>query len=200
MRYVFSKERPILYSAPMVRAILSGEKTQTRRVIKGDWVFDGDESGSGWEAPTCPYGLPGDRLWVRESFALWPEQGEGEGPGIAYRADDESFEPFTSYWRPSIHMPRWASRITLEITGVRLERVQDISDGDILAEGVLGFGRSLGLNFSPRALWIHLWESINGERDEGRYAWDRNPWVYAIDFRRIDTPCAHGTPFANPGT
>jgi hypothetical protein len=185
MRYSFSKERPILYSGAMVRAILSGNKTQTRRVVKGDWLFDGDESGCGWLPPACPHGLIGDQLWVRETFALWPEEGEGEGPGIAYRADDESFDPFTSYWRPSIHMPRWASRIALEITDVRVQQVQDISDEDILAEGVAEYAASLKLSTSPRLAWIHLWEAINGKRCDGRYGWHRNPWVWAITFRTI---------------
>ena len=160
-------ERPILFSAPMVRAILDGRKTQTRRAIKPVPTFNGggachdadalqqDYVEPYWVFPeTCRYGKPGDLLWVRETWgAVSPTDepvplalGQCE---IEYRADlppgctdgpgewpaDESNCPEVPKWRPSIHMPRWASRITLRITDVRVERLQDISDADAQAEG-----------------------------------------------------------------
>ena len=153
------RERPILFSAPMVRAILEGRKTQTRRVVKpqphhgpvgemvclggADWAMDdGDLSGQF----RCPYGVPGDRLWVREAWA--PNEGSaggyiyradvGEGSSGFYQADLKIGEwtHIAPRWRSSIHMPRWASRITLRITDVRVERLQDISEADAIAEGL----------------------------------------------------------------
>lgn len=237
------KERPILFSAPMVRAILAGDKTQTRRIIKNKiyvngFHFDGRDilchidnlppsamlmdarrgkyhytasNLEGWEAE-CPHGQPGDRLWVRETW---------QGPLFdyddmdAYQRDNEAFEtpaycqyradggPTPEYldpndemqckWRPSIHMPRWASRITLEITGVRVERLQDISEQDAIAEGA----RSLPLEMfkceknlparwndddldSARFEFAALWQSINGTS-----SWDANPWVWVVEFKQI---------------
>lgn len=183
------KERPILFSAPMVRAILAGTKTQTRRAVKHpalatlSFVVDcgegwwGDEEGA--VQVCCPYGQPGDRLWARETFYYDQEDAE-----LLYRADGEfdSEQVDSGYkWQSSIHMPRWASRITLEITGVRVERLQDISEGDAKAEGVI----------RPRPLvdddpcthidaFGDLWESINGPG-----SWDKNPWVWVVEFRRV---------------
>lgn len=203
------KERPILFSAPMVRAILAGQKTQTRRMVKpigGDDGFVLQDCGSGWwpyrsddgesaitrdgnETPhSCPYGQPGDRLWVREAWR------HIEG-GVMYDAAGgaiDAFEPETVYradnekrpgpWKPSIHMPRWASRITLEVTGVRVERLCDISEADATAEGTpnslhLSGGRFANENF------CHLWETINGEG-----SWSANPWVWVVKFARIKGP------------
>ncbi len=168
------KERPILFSAPMVRAILEGRKTQTRRIVKDeDWkmVFYDDECDS-WcgsnevdfmndphaKVIKCPYGVPGDRLWVKETFALC----EADGPKWFYRADsdDDGTIPYlvsgaggygggvgamkVDRWKPSIFMPRWASRITLEIEAVRVERLQEISEDGAVAEGVFfkDYGRA----------------------------------------------------------
>jgi hypothetical protein len=127
-----TRERPILFSGPMVRAILAGRKTQTRRTVKGEWTFEGDESGCGWEPPRCPYGVAMDRLWVRETHVI-------AGTGcVFYKANPENDVPFDKRdwaWTPSIHKRREHSRITLEITGVRVERLQEISEEDAAAEG-----------------------------------------------------------------
>ena len=196
-------ERPILFSAPMVRAILAGTKTQTRRVLKGvqpwgvsngkpEWAIAGSE-------PMCPYGQPGDRLWVRETHApqpdcwgsweRWTRGAGGPGPVIHYKASDE--RAWVDRWRPSIHMPRWASRITLEITSVRVERLQAIGQEDARAEGVHrnvdglwsgGVWKHLAQpnRYSdPCNAFCDLWASINGGE-----SWDTNPWVWVVEFKR----------------
>lgn len=194
------KEHPILFSAEMVRAILSGDKTQTRRVITpqpscqlvhgcGDiW----DEDNLTRRLFRCKYGCRGDRLWVREKFAVcdkfgettkWKNIGPNEPRIIQYAADNQ-FD-YCGKWSPSIHMPRWASRITLEITDIRVERVQDISDEDAKAEGVSMNGRYWGDNpnyFDHRPSFQCLWNSINEKRG---YGWASNPWVWCVDFKRV---------------
>lgn len=163
------KERPILFSAPMVQAILAGSKTQTRRVVKSP----------GMESP-CPYGEIGDFLWVRETW------GVRDGM-IVYRANDEDM-PLDKgeKWKPSIHMWRNASRITLEITNVRIERLQEISESDARAEGVSKYEgecplRNKRLN-KYQLQFAALWDSINAKRGLG---WDVNPFVWVIEFKRI---------------
>lgn len=207
------KERPILFSAQMVRAILDGSKTQTRRVIKntGTYAIE-DHHGiitakreRAALATQCRYGQPGDRLWVRETWQgplLESEEQEDEfrqspdiykKPGFcAYRATDTLYaidaDGRELGWRPSIHMPRWASRILLEITGVRVERLADISKDDAMAEGIViqpdgGFGLadSTHYNFSdPTDSYCSLWESINGAG-----SWFENPWVWVVEFKRV---------------
>lgn len=232
------KERPILFSGEMVRAILDGRKTQTRRVCKlrGNWDIEfrgcggvdgpdwnnpscwgfGDADGNNWglrgdelslEIP-CPYGQPGDQLWVRETFSDVNNCG---APGLLYRADrylkdlmevDEYLEEDGSMnyehphikkylwsvwfadvdseggWRPSIFMPRWASRIQLEITNVRVERLQDISEEDAKAEGIHG---EAGPGMTCANWFSILWDSINADK----HPWESNPWVWCISFRRI---------------
>lgn len=227
------KERPILFNDEMVRAILEGRKTQTRRIAKN--IERAPTFRSGWKAcrkysavsidtPAhmlgryCPIGKPGDRLWVRETWSDVNLQG---APGIAYRADndirdlmdepgfhdedgafnydDERVKPYQfavwsedllsgteGRWRPSIHMPRWASRITLEITDVRVERLQNISDEDSADEGVtapIGSPRAYGAVTKQfaRDQFMRLWESINGPD-----SWQVNPWVWVVEFKRID--------------
>lgn len=202
------KERPILFSAPMVRAILDGAKTQTRRVVKlgapprgcRPWrlqgndnirfpvfVADADAPGDFGAAGSikCPYGVPGDRLWVRETWY-------GDTlDGVVYRADIDQLDE--GQWRPSIFMPRWASRITLEITDVRVQRLQDISEEDARAEGCTGRdpepadeGGTIyawkGRSAAPdaRAHFAALWDSINGDG-----AWAANPWVWALTFKKV---------------
>lgn len=196
-----TKERPILFSGPMVRAILDGRKTQTRRVVKGAWALEGDESGCGWEPPACPYGEPGDRLWVREAWGLMDTQ-PSDGPDratLGYRADGDAAAPNGRHqlWRPSIHMPRWASRITLEITDVRVERLRSISREDVRAEGIPetfgdwgalrfpGFEAHVWDNMRFDEQWKLCWDQINGDRPG--CSWDANPWVWAITFRRIES-------------
>jgi len=247
------KERPILFSKPMVNAILEGRKTQTRRVLKvkgrdavkiSAWRFvhilwgaaanvlsckkPVDTSYAGFhmsdDSPypayfKCPYGQVGDRLWVRET---WKPDENGNTCCITYAADEQKIDientseaadrwlsvrkPNEQYprmdpakWRPSIHMPRWASRINLEITNVRVERLNDISEQDAAAEGIVidifnqgeppkhghfdclrkyvpAFGE-----FDPaRYKFFRLWESINGTG-----SWNQNPWVWVIEFKRV---------------
>jgi hypothetical protein len=229
------KERPILFSGGMVRAILDGSKTQTRRVVKhsGDMEFDPQDPHYGpyWLAYVagdamgedakvrCPYGTPCDRLWVRETWqaihvSIDPETGHGDDVhyaakiptsdevgwwGIAYAATDLQadycVEDRGFPWRPSIYMPRWASRILLEITDVRVQRLQEISDEDARAEGI----KELALQAdepgawwtaapdrrfhsrTPRGAFLRLWRKIHGDG-----SWDANPWVWAITFRRLE--------------
>lgn len=198
------KERPILFSGPMVRAILKGRKTQTRRVVKPQPKFKDFEDGrmlafvDKWgycpverNLHLCPYGSTGDRLWVRETWhgsgnkklALNPEH---PMDSLSYRADWHGVDTGL-IWKPSIHMPRWASRITLEVKGVRVERLQDISEDDAKAEGVTPKGDTyIAANVakdSPHRMefWT-LWQSINAKRGFG---WDTNPWVWVIEFQPI---------------
>lgn len=205
------KEHPILFSAPMVRAILEGRKTQTRRVVKPQPTFDRrGVTAAGWAerdglwmfpnvAPEvrirCPYGQPGDRLWVRETTHRRPMlnilTGEPLAPkydGGAYSADDQDVltpDDFDICWWysrkvcPAIHMPRWASRIDLEVTGVRVERLQDISEDDARAEGYAQHGDAVD-QMAPSSWFSGLWESINGPG-----SWDANPWVWVVEFRRV---------------
>lgn len=180
------KERPILFSGPMVRALLDGRKTRTRRVVKPqpEWSCSPLEftNSPGVWAPNeaedyrrCPYGVPGDRLWVRETWQ---------------RVVPLLIDPTTKYeylatvrdgchparWKPSIHMPRVASRITLEVVRVRVERVQQITEADAIAEGC---GRA---ECGALAVleYCRLWNEINGPG-----AWAENPWVWVVEFKRI---------------
>ncbi|WP_339503944.1 hypothetical protein [Pseudomonas sp. RL_105y_Pfl2_101] len=235
------KERPILFSAPMVRAILEDRKTATRRVVKGfqiptedttipagdrqRWsaigqkdprygfcIFGSTEAECAKEleeyAP-CPYGRRGDRLWVRETWYcdhfevmrgpyLKPDDlniGEALDDGtLVYAADGLTpYEADQPIWKPSIHMPRWASRILLEITGVRVERLQDITEGQAVAEGVRlmrdgsdtwvsreGPGNLVTPWPTAKEAFSDLWNSINGPD-----AWEANPWVWVVEFKRV---------------
>ncbi len=183
------KERPMIFNDAMVRAILDGMKTQMRRPIKNCM-------GAVWPATcirgyligksNCPYGQPADRLWVRECFALTgPEL--NDQPGFVYRATDPDWQIMEGFrWTPSIQMPRIASRITLEIVSVRVERVQDISEADALAEGCDGdcpIGYIPAHSAAPYGYhFAQLWDSIYGTTD---YAWTANPWVWVVEFRRV---------------
>lgn len=206
-----TKERPILFSGEMVRAILAGRKTQTRRVIKSQPNFDWSPS-VGFYCPVVvdrhghdelgpelygaadeddgrksPYGKPGERLWVRETFCVCDDDQKngmwaGEHPDHIHRADwngpDPQYEGF-SKWKSPIHMPRWASRILLEITDIRVEQVQDISEADAEAEGVKPTSHP---SEGHRESFAKLWNEINEKRG---FAWYTNPWVWIIEFRRI---------------
>ncbi|MGQ3820309.1 hypothetical protein [Pseudomonas alliivorans] len=196
------KERPILFSAPMVRAILSGQKTVTRREVKKPAALDC--LAAGFEpaflalpgnADLCPYGKPGDRLWVREAFGLQVRHyGGGTGEHIVYRASNpdaiycKSAEgrEYPVKWKPSIHMPRHSCRILLEITDVRVERLQDISRSDIRTEGLECPPELASDDVSPNyrdwypAAWRDLWQSINGAE-----SWNANPWVWVVEFKRL---------------
>lgn len=171
------KERPILFSGAMVRATLADRKTQTRRVITERYqqcLSPEDEPEAFLEF--CPYGQPGDRLWVRET---WCYVGEvvPEPIECIYKATDPDWQ---GGWTPSIFMPRWASRITLEVVSVRVERVQNISEEDAKAEGVIPLEPRTGLY---RCEFERVWDSINARRG---YSWDSNPFVWCVSFRRID--------------
>jgi hypothetical protein len=239
------KELPILFSGPMVRAILEGRKSQTRRVVKpqptgeprpiSEWsrglaaachddspdpsklaahsgkligrIFPFTTQSGSLMSPSCPYGVPGDRLWVRETIY------NGDDNKWRRRADDSLIEldaddervPYMIAWAhhqerevvPSIFMPRWASRITLEVTGVRMERVQEISETDAKAEGVTeipikinteGYantdtGAVCGGGALPAiASYALLWDFLNAKRG---YGWNKNPLVWVIEFRRV---------------
>jgi hypothetical protein len=201
------KERPILFSSPMVKAILAGRKTQTRRVLSPQPTSDDIDNAGDCETVIdmatgrdirCPYGAEGDRLWVRETWTHDAESLEAcrlafdccsvPGYGPYYLATEVS--PDTLKWKPSIFMPRWASRITLEVTDVRVQRLQEISDSDSEAEGVRPIdaaivfndrgGHDRKLSGTARGAFACLWDSINGKRA----AWASNPWVWAITFRR----------------
>lgn len=205
-------DRPILFSAPMVRALLDGTKTQTRRVVKPQpqpnggaglhpvapyrnprglwaWVLAATGHGSGGNLFACPYGKPGDRLWVRETWTTHaflddiPPR-DLTTRSLHYQADGVIK---TGKLRPSIHMPRWASRITLDVTGVRVERLQGISADDAKAEGappshqsIDRVSRELGYADFPRSWYAQLWEQINGPG-----SWDANPWVWVVSFKRV---------------
>lgn len=191
------KERPILMCGSMVLASLEGRKTQTRRTVKDvdpieDLTFSNQDgtrhrrvcSGAYGPWVTCPYGQPGDRLWVRETWAPTPGGPATKENGALYRADGHDANWL---WKPSIHMPRWASRLTLEIVSVRVERLQDISEEDAKSEGVevlsQGFKCYLGADCQcgdARMSFMSLWESINGPG-----SWEKNDWVWVIEFKRL---------------
>ena len=232
-------DRPILFSAPMVRALLDGRKTQTRRVAKITAIMGNKvaihppeelielEAGefqrgvmhyASTGALSGPYNIGfamGDRLWVREAWARTNNvNNQSNWPGrpclclcethcqevVIYRADgpwewcdDDGFSTERSLWKPSIHMPRWASRLTLTVTDVRVERLQDISEADAIAEGALlpwsGFDPSSDTR-TARAEFKFLWDSINCPG-----AWEANPWVVVVGFtvgqHNIDAEASH---------
>ena len=159
----------------MVKAILEGRKTQTRRIVKPTHVaaiHDGVPSLFN----SFPYGKTGDRLWVREAISRF-----AMGNVVAYKADYDGANDIK--WRPSIHMPRWASRITLEVVSVRVERLQDITRSDIRDEGILvpaEFASDDKFRGYLLDQWIKLWESINGPG-----SWEANPWVWVVGFKVI---------------
>jgi hypothetical protein len=169
--------RPIIFSAPMVRALLDGTKTQTRRIIKpphlGFFNQRAEDQLANWADRPMPYGRPGDMLWVREPYS---DTSVTDVPSrVYYRADyPDGFLKIR--WKPSIHMPRWASRITLGITGVRVERLQRITVSDALAEGYDG---SVSDPVDPSIKWYaDLFDKINGPG-----SWDKNPLVWVIKFK-----------------
>ena len=206
------KDRPILFNGPLVRAILEGRKTVTRRPVKatkahadgfmmldhgkGWWPYNtfGDFTSDheGMEYPiACPYGKPGDRLWVREAWARIRVAQAPDQEWVVYREGDNRTD-YGGPWKPGIHMFRRDSRILLEITDVRVERLQDISDKEIEAEGIdldaLADGQDRydmchagsGADGRPtlRTAWRDLWESTGGD-------WDANPWVWCVSFKRV---------------
>lgn len=217
------ESKPILFKPRLVRAILDGRKTQTRRVIKPqpDFQTKGVQWKSLWIANrgfdiykafadiACPYGEKGDQLWVREAWNhlqeidgnltyLWNDDGTPKMKTF-YKATDPDHEDSyydpdtdeTSYmkWKPSIHMPRWASRLTLEIINTRVERIQDISDNDAFAEGCNGPMPCMSGGEitecgpdTPVHDFKDSWDSINKKRG---YGWQDNPWVWVIEFKKL---------------
>jgi hypothetical protein len=187
--------RPILFSGPMVRVILAGEKTQTRRIVKLNMSGRVARGGKNWHIDdknaslACPYGQPGDMLWVRETWADVPHPGQGpkckmspDGRGATFRADWQG-NPSGFKWRPSIHMPRWASRLALEIIGVRMERLRDITRADAKAEGFMPQANGLeswaGKSYGNAQLAFEAcWREINGID-----SWEGNPLVWVVSFR-----------------
>ena len=205
------KERPILFSGPMVNAILDGRKTQTRRILRkqpidimpmkvpDEWVTLQTRNPNRGRVVVCRYGVPGDRLWVRENLRHHPTGSPTRyaADGCPVMRDGESADwVFNERHVPSIHMPRWASRITLEITGVRVARVQDISEADARAEGCGGYVGGEGpvpesaLAVEPGYLhpnfyregFAYVWDSINAKRGFG---WDANPFVWVLTFKKV---------------
>lgn len=189
-------EKPILFSGAMVRAILAGRNPLIRRAVKIQPTTFPDQGpglwhhvkGAKWESGLpyiCPYGKPGGNIWVRETFALYGMEAEKpENRPIFYRADDDAkmgyHTPPDIKWKPSIHMPRWASRLTLEITHVKVERVQEITKEDCIAEGIAGLEDVHAGWHQPFA---KLWDLAYIKRGFG---WDKNPWVWAITFKRAE--------------
>ena len=204
-------ERPILFSAPMVCALLDGVKTQTRRLVKpqpvgGDAIIQNHlsldwmvgqlrDSENAWRDLRCPYGQPGDRLWVRETWGLHGAMANAKprdfhnpraalSENLVFLATADGYDRGVQHWRPSIHMPRWASRINLEVTGVRVERLQDITPADAKAEG--DKERSGMPEYYERSALCHvdwyrnLWNDINGAG-----SWNANPYVWVIEFKVI---------------
>lgn len=231
-------DRPILFPAPMVRALRDGRKTQTRRVLKPQppaevsvagvfsdglfaWMSGDPEDLESWEFHgdfKAPF-QSGDRLWVREAHAIVPRTAYRMSTGVhqALRPDDdhdaavyrEGWERSRpGRWRPSIHMPRWASRLTLLVTEVRVQRLQNISEEDARAEGIerksiCGIGEVWKHYGNPDApvgwqlatqSFESLWDSINADRAGGAYAWDQNPWVTATTFSVIKANIDQATP------
>ena len=193
------KEKPILFSAEMVRAILDGRKTQTRRVSTYQrflWTENGIAAQDGDSPVACPYGKVGDHLWVRETWSSYINAITLE-VGYVYKASHGLLPG--QKWKPSIHMPRKASRITLEITNVRVEHLQDISEQDAIAEGIINevyvqgeplsscwwnyqnkiYGSALD---SPIDSFRSLWNLINATK----HPWESNPWVWVIEFKRVN--------------
>ena len=178
------RERPILFTAPMVRAILDDRKTMTRRAVKPQptldhgLVFEGIALGKFGAVSdsviACPYGTIGDRLWLREAWAGGVDFGT-----VIYKADGTELPPYNgARWYPSIHMFRRDSRITLEITNVRVERLHEITEEDAEKEGV---SFTQYTNANARLHFMELWDSIYGNK----YPRSSNPWVWVIEFRKV---------------
>ena len=212
-----SKLRPILFSTPMVDAILAGRKTQTRRVNglevinvnPNDWQFEWadyalrkpwrftqksslneqklSDNSFNQEAISCPYGNLGDVLWVRETWCLCTPYGPEDyyygykvDSGVRIKASDKYDYQSPDIWKPSIHMPKDAARIFLEITNIRVERLQDISEEDAIKEGIQ-FNPDAPAAVSNKGAFAKLWESINGKE-----SWKANPWVWVFEFKQIE--------------
>jgi hypothetical protein len=226
--------KPILFSTPMVQAILDGRKTQTRRTVKQAIAYDSNwkvqqikeeptdgipryeiRCGTQYALPIfkCPYGKVGDVLWVREKFRRLVDCESGKFHSFSYYADmPEAFhKQFPHKWKPSIHMPKNACRLFLEITNVRVERLHDISEDDAVAEGVISrvnhpinvFSKSFVTYYdyiskafpsfgkiNAKSSFASLWQSINGDE-----SWNANPWVWVVEFKKTTEPWNFNLPF-----
>ena len=206
------KERPILFSGPMVRAIMEGKKSQTRRTVKPNLAPVGEAFARDHLPKLCPYGVSGDRLWVRETFCtcydgqeayevIYAADNTRRGFSTASNATDDQLDwlerSMTTHGergRPAIHMPRWACRLVLEIASVRVERLQAITGKDIIAEGAVERAHDDQFGHNPvsafdgicyldlKSLWAAGWDSINGKRAP----WTSNPWVWVVEFKRAE--------------
>lgn len=207
------KEYPILFSTPMVQAILAGRKTQTRRIVKKQPVYDQDSGYKYWDnlmfdihddvletmymPDHCPYGEVGSTLWVRETFI--PPMKYGTINRYIYKAE-EDLDCFKGHWKPSIFMPKETCRIKLEITNIRVERIRDISEGDAIAEGIVQLNQSLSqllldgiqyLDYSKRPELFNdglaAKESYKSlwEKINGKDSWSINSWVWVIEFKKL---------------
>lgn len=193
------KERPIIFSTPLVQAILQGRKTMTRRVVKPQptsiidarkspnvaFALSAEFEVNGSRTIICPYGQIGDRLWVRETFMDGPNYHNGmEKYVYKASASNQFIEEWPKCWTPSIHMPRTASRILLEITNVRVERVQDITEDDAIREGAeMALFEAVNPDFSTNSYkngFMKIWTSIYGNE-----SWNTNPWVWVVEFKKI---------------
>lgn len=184
----------MIFNGEMVRAILDGRKTQTRRIMKNQPAGDYPDTpalirsvGGGFQwyghygessIFNCPFGAVGDRIWVRETWARYNI--DQNSHDMAYRATTPDDWPEEGRWRPSIHMPRWASRITLEITGVRVERLRDLSEDDAKSEGITPPSGGVLPGWEYRINFRDLWVSIYGSDN-----WEANPWVWVIEFKVV---------------
>ncbi len=191
------KEKPIIFSTEMVRAILEGRKTQTRRIFSCNWRHDIEDGKAYIEMPDgtwpeliSPFGKPGDLLWVRETFCIDSRGAHGDDPGYYYKADIPTYEDgpeiWPDSWKPCIYMPKAAARIWLQITDVKVERLQDISEEDAKKEGVRP-NFSMTVDFYTFA-FMNLWESIYGDG-----SWVKNPWLWVISFKVLSTTGKPGT-------
>ena len=200
------REKPILFNSDMVRAILDGRKTQTRRVVKPQpdhivrnaYHIKGNDVPRRGEDIKCPYGQIGDVLWVRETTeadhefhncALYSKYSADNEHVLYSECEDEEYNGTVAHWWysrdvcPSIHMPKWASRIKLKITDIRVEQLQSISTSDIKAEGIQQRFPKVNDEHTPKILfgqWMELWQYVYGAE-----SWNQNPWVWVIEFKRI---------------
>lgn len=194
--------KPILFNTEMVKAILEGRKTQTRRLVKGlplaepwftvedDKPLMCDENGEWYPAEHFSTVQPGDILWVRETWCRIGNPKAGRPMHYCYRADMEDpskdDDGFHALWRPSIHMPKEAARIFLRVKDVRMEHLQDMTVQDSLAEGVKLHLNGIADGADPLLPFAELWNSTTNKRDFSKYCWSANPWVWVIEFERME--------------